>query len=93
MKVFRCIEELTQVLGTHVGYSGWHTIAQQQIDTFAEATNDRQWIHVEYVLRSSCCHLRPAAVVVTKPTSRVTIEREGGDKPACVAGTVSVLIP
>ncbi|MEU4480956.1 MaoC family dehydratase [Micromonospora sp. NPDC023966] len=49
MKVFQGIEELRQAVGTHLGYSGWHRITQQQIDAFAEATGDHQWIHVDPV--------------------------------------------
>jgi len=29
------------------GVSGWVTISQERIDAFAEATDDRQWIHVD----------------------------------------------
>ncbi|QGN48232.1 MaoC family dehydratase [Micromonospora sp. WMMD558] len=49
MKVFQGIEELERAVGTHLGYSAWHTVSQQQIDAFAEATGDRQWIHVDPV--------------------------------------------
>ncbi|GAA1081175.1 MaoC family dehydratase [Kitasatospora arboriphila] len=47
MKTFHGIEQLAQAAGTHLGYSDWHTVTQQQIDTFAEATGDHQWIHVD----------------------------------------------
>jgi hypothetical protein len=30
---------------------------------------------------------------VYQATARVTVEREGGDKPACVAETVSIVVP
>ena len=30
-----------------VAATAWTTVTQQQIDRFAEATGDRQWIHVE----------------------------------------------
>src|ERR687886_2834646 len=30
-----------------LGASSWHTIEQRQIDLFAEATGDHQWIHVD----------------------------------------------
>jgi acyl dehydratase len=36
----------TQV-GKHLGYSDWHTVTQQEIDLFADATGDHQWIHVD----------------------------------------------
>ena len=47
MRVFDGIAELEKAVGTHLGYSDWHTIDQAQIDAFAEATGDRQWIHVD----------------------------------------------
>jgi acyl dehydratase len=40
-------EELASIVGSHLGYSGWHTVSQEQVDLFAEATGDRQWIHVD----------------------------------------------
>lgn len=33
--------------GIHLGYSSWLEITQERIDAFAEATDDRQWIHVD----------------------------------------------
>ena len=33
--------------GTDLGYTDWLEITQQQIDTFADATGDHQWIHVD----------------------------------------------
>lgn len=47
MKTFNGLDELEQAVGTHLGYSNWHTITQEQIDLFAEATGDHQWIHVD----------------------------------------------
>ena len=41
------IDGLRGALGTHLGYSDWLTIDQERIDTFAEATGDHQWIHVD----------------------------------------------
>ena len=40
-------------VGEHLGYSGWHTITQQQIDLFADATGDHQWIHVDVARAAS----------------------------------------
>jgi acyl dehydratase len=150
MKVFDGIAELEKAVGTHLGYSDWHQVTQQQIDTFAEATGDHQWIHVDperaaqgpfggtiahgYLTLSlvpmlvwqvykvegikmgvnyGANKLRfPSPVPVDSRvragvellslteggggyqlTARVTVEREGGDKPACVVETVSVLVP
>lgn len=150
MKTFQGLDELAQAVGTHLGYSEWHTITQEQIDLFAEATGDQQWIHVDperaaqgpfggtiahgYLTLSlvpqflwevytvegiqmgvnyGADKLRfPTPVPVDsrvrggvelldlKPgvsgqvlTSRVTVEIEGSDKPACVVELLSVLVP
>ena len=47
MKVFNGIEELRAAAGTHVGASDWMTVDQSRVDTFADATEDHQWIHVD----------------------------------------------
>ncbi|MQY33878.1 putative enoyl-CoA hydratase 1 [Streptomyces sp. RB17] len=148
MKVFQGIEELRNAVGTHLGYSDWHTVTQQQIDTFADATGDHQWIHVDvekatagpfggtiahgYLTLSlvpmlvwqvyrvegvsmgvnyGANKLRfPSPVPVGskvragvelvsvepggggyRVTTRVTVERQGAGKPACVAETLSVV--
>ena len=41
------IERFHDLAGQHLGYSDWHRIDQAQIDLFAEATGDHQWIHVD----------------------------------------------
>jgi acyl dehydratase len=41
------IDDLTSRKGTHLGYSPWHQVTQAQIDQFADATGDHQWIHVD----------------------------------------------
>ncbi|WP_141012577.1 MaoC family dehydratase [Nocardioides sambongensis] len=47
MKIFTGIEELAAAVGTHLGHSSWLTVEQERIDTFADATGDHQWIHVD----------------------------------------------
>lgn len=148
MKVFQGVEELEKAVGTHLGHSDWYTVTQRQIDLFAEATGDHQWIHVDaekaaqgpfgstvahgYLTLSMIPMLMwqiytvegirmgvnyglnkvrfPAPVPVGsrlragvelvsvtagtgghQMVARVTIERDGGDKPVCVAETVSIL--
>lgn len=150
MRVFDGIAELEQAVGTHLGYSEWHTIDQARIDAFADATGDHQWIHVDPAraadgpFGSTIAHgfltlsllpmltaevyqvqgvkmginygadkLRfPSAVPVGakvragielmavtpnalgyQVATRVTIEREGGDKPACVIDILAVVVP
>jgi acyl dehydratase len=40
-------EEYESHLGKEIGLSQWHTIDQNQINQFADATLDHQWIHVD----------------------------------------------
>jgi acyl dehydratase len=41
------LAELEQSVGRDLGTSDWHEITQDRIDTFARATDDHQWIHVD----------------------------------------------
>jgi acyl dehydratase len=41
------LDELKELAGTDIGRTGWLEITQQRIDTFADATGDHQWIHVD----------------------------------------------
>jgi acyl dehydratase len=41
------IAELKAKVGEHLGYSDWTTITQEQVNLFADATGDHQWIHVD----------------------------------------------
>jgi acyl dehydratase len=150
MRVFDGVADLEKAVGTHLGHSEWHTVDQDQIDAFAAATGDHQWIHVdpakaaEGPFGSTVAHgfltlslvpiltwqvytvegvkmivnygadkLRfPSPVPVgsrvragvelnaVTPVAlgyqvalRVTIERDGGDKPACVADMLAVVMP
>ncbi|BCP14075.1 MaoC family dehydratase [Mycobacterium paraintracellulare] len=150
MRVFDGIAELENAVGTHLGHSDWHTVNQDQIDAFAAATGDHQWIHVdparaaEGPFGATVAHglltlsLLPmliwqvytvegvamavnygadklrfpspvpvgsrvrAAVELTAVTpnklgyqvaTRVTIELDGSDKPACVADMLAVVVP
>jgi acyl dehydratase len=150
MKTYENLAEWEAALGTHIGYSNWRTVTQEEVNLFAEATGDRQWIHVDPVrakdgpfggtivhgyltlaltpqlvweifkvngVRMSLNYgpnkvrfpaplpvgsrIRAGAELISlEPTGagiqevlRVTVEREGGDKPVCVADTVNILIP
>ena len=148
MKTFNGLDEFEQAVGTHLGYSGCHTITQEQINLFAEATGDHQWIQTDperaagpfgttiahgYLTLSlvptlvgqiytveglamgvsygsnkvrfpspvpAGSRVRAGAELLeltrnpggAQATVRVTIEREGADKPACVAETVFALV-
>ena len=149
MREFANLDELAAATGEHLGYSEWRTIDQRQVDTFADATDDHQWIHVDaqraatgpfgttiahgyltlalipafgrelYRINGLKMGINyglnkvrfPAVVPVgsrlraggelvevrpgpqgAQVTVRLTIEIEGGDKPACVAETVALMI-
>jgi acyl dehydratase len=41
------IEGVQSLVGQHLGYSDWVEVTQEQVNKFAEATGDHQWIHVD----------------------------------------------
>src|SRR3954452_6382696 len=41
------IDELKAMQGKHLGWSDFVEITQEQVNTFADATGDHQWIHVD----------------------------------------------
>src|ERR1700751_5970345 len=41
------IDGLKAKVGDHLGYSDYVQIPQEQVNLFAEATGDHQWIHVD----------------------------------------------
>jgi acyl dehydratase len=41
------IDGVQGLVGRHLGYSDWVTITQEQVNRFADATGDHQWIHVD----------------------------------------------
>jgi acyl dehydratase len=45
--VYEGIAEFEARVGEHLGYSEWREVTQNEIDLFAEATGDHQWIHVD----------------------------------------------
>jgi acyl dehydratase len=149
VRTFHGIDDLEKAVGTHLGHSEWTTVTQQQINLFAEATGDHQWIHTDparaaegpfggtvahgYLTLSlvtmlvgrtvqlnglrmgvnygsnkvrypaplpSGSRVRAATELLelkrgshgAQATFRVTVEREGGDKPVCVAEIISLLV-
>ena len=144
--VMRGLDELRAAVGQHLGYCEWVTITQQQVQNFADATGDQQWIHVDveratagpfggpiapsYLTLSLSNLFLPQIVEVrgismgvnygvdkvrfpspvpvgsrvrggaelvsatdiaggVQTTIRITIEREGAEKPACVIDSLS----
>ena len=47
MKTFQTLAELAAFVGQDVAVSDWLTVTQEQVNLFAEATGDRQWIHID----------------------------------------------
>ena len=45
--VYSSPAELLDHIGDELGHTDWFSIDQHRIDTFAEATGDHQWIHVD----------------------------------------------
>lgn len=47
MRLIQTLQELPALVGQEVAVSDWITITQQQVNQFAQATGDHQWIHVD----------------------------------------------
>jgi acyl dehydratase len=47
MRTLQDLSELQTLVGQEVAVTDWATITQEQVNQFAEATGDRQWIHVD----------------------------------------------
>lgn len=47
MVIINSFEEYSMYLGKELGISNWHKIDQEQINKFADATLDHQWIHTD----------------------------------------------
>ena len=46
-RVFNGVDSVKAAVGEHLGYSEWLEITQERVNTFAEATGDYQWIHID----------------------------------------------
>lgn len=144
--IFDSPQALLDAVGQELGTSDWTTVTQEQINLFADATGDHQWIHVDvekakagpfgapiahgYLTMSLASMFLPQILQVhgismglnygvdkvrfpspvpvgsrlrgtgtlvsatevpggVQAVTRVTIEREGSDKPAAIVDTVS----
>lgn len=47
MKIFETLSDLAALVGQDVAISPWITITQAQVNLFADATGDHQWIHTD----------------------------------------------
>lgn len=39
--------EMKSLVGTEIGESEWYEVTQEEVNAFAKATHDEQWIHVD----------------------------------------------
>ena len=46
-RIVNGIDEMKALVGEHLGYSDYVEITQEQVNLFADATGDHQWIHVD----------------------------------------------
>ncbi|HEU4948832.1 MAG TPA: MaoC family dehydratase [Kribbella sp.] len=46
-QTFTGVDEVVHAVGTRLGQTEWLEITQEQVNLFAEATGDHQWIHVD----------------------------------------------
>jgi len=47
MRTVHGLEELKALVGQELGVSDWHVVTQEEVNLFADATHDHQWIHVD----------------------------------------------
>lgn len=47
MRMLNNSQEIADAAGEELGVSEWLAVTQERIDLFADATGDRQWIHVD----------------------------------------------
>ena len=47
MTTITTLEELQQHVGQELQVGDWHVVTQEEIDRFADAVGDHQWIHVD----------------------------------------------
>ena len=47
MRTVNGLAEMQTLVGQELGVSDWHLVTQEEVDLFAKATHDHQWIHVD----------------------------------------------
>jgi acyl dehydratase len=47
MRTFTSFDEIPGAVGEELGTGEWLEVTQDRVDTFADATDDHQWIHVD----------------------------------------------
>ena len=78
--VFESLDEVRAAVGTTLGTSGWLEVTQEQVDLFADATGDHQWIHVDVERATRTSPVRRAA----SPTATSRWRSPTWSCPRCV---------
>jgi acyl dehydratase len=47
MRTVNGLQEMQTLVGQELGVSDWHLVTQEEVNLFADATHDHQWIHVD----------------------------------------------
>jgi len=47
MRVLNGVDEVRAAVGSHLGYSDYRVVTQEDVNAFAALTGDHQWIHVD----------------------------------------------
>ncbi len=47
MRTIGGVSALPALVGTELGVSDWHLVTQDEVNLFADATGDHQWIHLD----------------------------------------------
>jgi len=41
------LDDLNRLVGSHLGYTDWYTVTQDEVSRFGEVTQDTYWIHTD----------------------------------------------
>ena len=58
MLVFETISDFKKMVGKELPLGNWYTITQEMINDFANATSDKQWIHVDEARAAKESHFK-----------------------------------
>ena len=77
------IAQLNEYLGKEVGVSDWLDVSQDRINQFAEATEDRQWIHLDV---ERAAHESPFKTTIAHGFLSLSLLSELGKRTMSVGG-------
>ena len=80
------VDDLVAFVGQHLGTSDWLEVSQNRVNTFADATDDQQWIHVDPERAASGPFSGPIAPRVPDPGAASSALGAGADRESPFAG-------